>query len=222
MVQPFTRAISNILRQNVRSFSQSCVKNSEAVLKYSVNSKIDKTVFNRYLALPQPRDKVIAKYVWIDGTGEHLRAKSRTLDFVPKDVSELPGWNYDGSSCYQAHGENSDCFLAPVRMYKDPFRGGDNILVLCDTYDFKMQPTKSNHRNACNEAIKCIENRDPWFGVEQEFTLLDVDLKPFGWPVGGFPPPQGPFYCGVGANRVYAREILECLYRACLYAGIYV
>lgn len=31
---------------------------------------------------------------------------------------------------------------------------------------------------------------------------------------------QGPYYCGVGANKVYARDIVESHYRACLYAGI--
>lgn len=30
----------------------------------------------------------------------------------------------------------------------------------------------------------------------------------------------GPYYCGVGANKVYGRDILECHYRACLYAGV--
>ena len=30
----------------------------------------------------------------------------------------------------------------------------------------------------------------------------------------------GPYYCGVGANKVYGRDIVEAHYRACLYAGI--
>lgn len=30
----------------------------------------------------------------------------------------------------------------------------------------------------------------------------------------------GPYYCGVGANKVYGRDIIEAHYRACLYAGV--
>ena len=33
---------------------------------------------------------------------------------------------------------------------------------------------------------------------------------------------QGPYYCGVGAGRVFGRDIVEAHYRACLYAGIRV
>ena len=30
----------------------------------------------------------------------------------------------------------------------------------------------------------------------------------------------GPYYCGVGANKVYGRDVVEAHYRACLFAGV--
>jgi len=179
----------------------------------------DKTVLARYLSLPQG-ERVQALYIWIDGTGEGLRSKTKTLDVVPKSVDELPIWNYDGSSTYQAQGSNSDTYLYPVKIYPDPFRGGKNILVMCDTYKYNKEPTDSNHRKACLEVMKKTSDERPWFGIEQEYTLLDVDGYPLGWPKMGFPGPQGPYYCGVGAGKVYGRDIVEAHYRCCLYAGI--
>ena len=45
-------------------------------------------------------------------------------------------------------------------------------------------------------------------------------LKPLGWPSSGYPGPQGPYYCSVGANHCYGRAIMDAHYKACLYAGI--
>jgi hypothetical protein len=39
-------------------------------------------------------------------------------------------------------------------------------------------------------------------------------------PRNGFPAPQGPYYCAVGAGKVVQRDIVEAHYRACLYSGV--
>ncbi|XP_011505448.1 PREDICTED: glutamine synthetase 2 cytoplasmic-like [Ceratosolen solmsi marchali] len=195
---------------------------SRKMLKDSPNAALDKSLLNRYFDLPQPDNKFQAEYIWIDGTGEGLRSKTRTLNGIPNKPSDLPIWTYDGSSTYQAHGENSEIFLCPVAIYKDPFRRNNNILVLCETYNFDHTPTATNKRLACKDAMDspAVKKEEPWFGIEQEYTFLDIDGRPLGWPKNGFPGPQGPYYCGVGANRVIAREIVEAHYRACLYANV--
>ena len=38
----------------------------------------------QYLDLETPGDITQAMYIWIDGSGEGLRAKTKTVDFRPK------------------------------------------------------------------------------------------------------------------------------------------
>lgn len=63
-------------------------------------------------------------------------------------------------------------------MYKDPFLGESNILVLCETYNnFDDQPTESNKRKSCLEIVKKCVKDDPWFGFEQ-VMLITVAIHP--------------------------------------------
>lgn len=183
-------------------------------------AETNKGVLNQYLTLPQEKDSVMCEYVWIDGTGEGVRSKCRTLSYIPKESSDCPVWNFDGSSTGQAEGSNSDMYLYPVRVFNDPFRRGNNKLVLCDVYKYNLKPAETNNRFSCAKVMEVVADHHPWFGIEQEYTLQDFDGYPFGWPKNGYPGPQGPYYCGVGANRVYGRDIVEAHYRACLYAGV--
>ena len=98
-------------------------------------------------------------------------------------------WNFDGSSTEQAPGENSDVYLRPCAVYPDPFRGSPNIIALAARRGADGTPNKYNYRHECAKVMEAYADHEPWFGLEQEYTLLDHDDRPFGWPIGGFPAP---------------------------------
>jgi len=152
---------------------------------------------------------------------QDLRCKTRTLASKPTSVADLPKWNYDGSSTAQAPGEDSEVILYPQAFYPDPFRGGDNILVICDTYTPAGEPLPTNTRHDAAKTMAAAADKKPWFGIEQEYTLFEEDkVTPYGWPKGGYPGPQGPYYCGIGADNAFGRYIVDAHYRCCLYAGV--
>jgi glutamine synthetase len=185
---------------------------------------LDVNVSAHYASLDQ-RGKVLAEYVWIGGSGnpDDLRCKTKTLNKEVKSVDELPVWNYDGSSTGQAPGKDSEVYLKPVKIYPDPFRGGKNILVLCESClpDGKLTPIPTNTRRAAKALFDQKVSEEPWFGIEQEYTLFHSDgVTPLGWPKNGYPGPQGPYYCSAGAQNAFGRRIVESHYKACLHAGL--
>tara|TARA_B110000263_G_scaffold244537_1_gene252700 strand:- start:1904 stop:2914 length:1011 start_codon:yes stop_codon:yes gene_type:complete len=166
-------------------------------------------------------DKVKAEYIWIDGhrPTSKLRSKTKIINGPIKDLTQLPNWGFDGSSTQQADGSDSDCLLKPVSFYNDPIRGGNDILVMCEVFNADGSVHKSNSRAALRKLSEKFSGENCWFGIEQEYTFFD-GIKPLGWPDNGFPAPQGGYYCGVGSDEVYGRDIVEDHLEACLDAGL--
>lgn len=166
--------------------------------------------------------KVMAEYIWIDGyqPTAGLRSKTKILDKKITSVAELPTWGFDGSSTLQADGTDSDCMLKPVWICKDPIRGGDNILVMNEVCNPDGSPHSSNTRSHLADLDKKFKSEEAWFGIEQEYTLMD-GTQPLGWPDEGYPErPQGPYYCSVGSENVAGRDMVEDHMHLCLEAGL--
>ena len=165
--------------------------------------------------------KVMAEYIWMDGhtPTQKLRSKTKILSKKISSVSELPQWGFDGSSTNQAEGNFSDCLLKPVWLCKDPIRGEENILVMCEVMNADGSVHASNTRAHLREIEEKFSKEKIWFGIEQEYTFFE-GRNPLGWPEGGYPAPQGPFYCGVGADEAFGREIVEDHLDLCLEAGL--
>ncbi|MGW4028470.1 glutamine synthetase [Streptomyces sp. NPDC004838] len=158
-----------------------------------------------------------AEYIWIDGTEPTAKLRSKTK--ILEQGAEPPVWGFDGSSTNQAKGHASDCVLKPVYTCPDPIRGGDHILVLCEVLDTDMNPHSSNTRAQLVEVFERFAAQEPVFGIEQEYTFFDGD-RPLGFPVGGFPAPQGGYYCGVGVDEIHGRDVVEAHLENCLKAGL--
>lgn len=180
---------------------------------------LDHSITRWFFELPQG-SSIQAEYVWIGGSGLDMRCKTRTLDKVPAKAEELPEWNYDGSSTGQAPGHDSEVILKPRAIFRDPFRRGNNILVMCDTWTPQGEPLPTNTRAPAAAIFDKCADQKCWYGIEQEFTLHFKDGRPFGFPRDGYPAPQGPYYCSAGANEAFGRDVIESHYRACLYAGV--
>ncbi len=161
-----------------------------------------------------------AEYIWIDGAKPTQKLRSKTK-ILPVGAKEMPIWAFDGSSTGQAEGHDSDCVLQPVFVCPDPLRGGDNKLVLCEVMLTDMTPHLTNQRALLRAVAQQYARHEMWFGIEQEYTFFE-GARPLGWPDGGFPAPQFGYYCGVGADEVFGRPVVEKHTDACLAAGLMI
>ena len=160
------------------------------------------------------------EYIWLDGSmpTQGLRSKTKILKDFSGKLEDCPMWSFDGSSTQQAEGGSSDCLLKPVAIFPDPDRK-NGFLVMTEVLNADGTPHSTNGRATIGDD----DNDDFWFGFEQEYFLWDNETnKPLGFPENGYPEPQGPYYCSVGASNAYGREIVEEHLDSTLEAGLNV
>ncbi|RED91733.1 glutamine synthetase beta-grasp domain-containing protein [Marinoscillum furvescens] len=159
------------------------------------------------------------EYIWLDGykPTQSLRSKTKVVDNFSGKLEDCPEWSFDGSSTEQAEGGSSDCLLKPVYICPDPAIE-NGYLVMTEVLNADGTPHESNARATIDD-----QDDDFWFGFEQEYFLMDPTTgKPLGFPHGGYPGPQGPYYCGVGGQNVFGRDFKDEHLDLCLAAGLNV
>ena len=160
----------------------------------------------------------VVEYIWLGGNDE-FRSKARSLTLpLNYGVNDIPDWDYDGSSTKQAEGQFSEIILKAVAIFKDPFRGAHHLLVWCSTHKPDGTALSNNNRPWANELFEQKLDEEPWYGMEQEYFIIDSDTK---LPVGFLNSPgQGQYYCSVGTGNAICRHIADEHYDVCLKAGV--
>lgn len=182
------------------------------------------------------------EYVWLDGDEpQNLRSKTKIVNetdlIFSSEPENYPVWSFDGSSTKQmksGKGKNTDCLLNPVYIVNDPFKTNSK-LVFCEVLNPDGTPHSTNKRRALKKTLSnhnLIENRRkinlPWFGWEQEYTLTHKhdnifeqgEGMPLGFTNSKKPRPQGDYYCGIGADSVIGRKIVEDHMEKCIETGL--
>jgi glutamine synthetase len=157
------------------------------------------------------------EYIWLDGyePTQNMRSKTKIEEDFSGKLKDCAVWSFDGSSTKQAEGNSSDCLLKPVAIFPDPGRN-NGFLVMCEVLNADGSPHPSNGRAKIDD-----DDNDFWFGFEQEYFLMDTKTDlPLGFPRGGFPGPQGQYYCSVGGRYTWGRNIVEEHMDLCLEAGL--
>ncbi|GFU38589.1 glutamine synthetase, mitochondrial [Nephila pilipes] len=169
------------------------------------NIQGSKLVTQTFQDLKQPQDRVQCMHVYIDGSLKSFRTKSLTWHEEPRNPDDFPLMEFCGSATNFDVGDVADYYAKPVRIFADPFRGGRNKLVFCETYSREGLPTFANNRYRLQTAEHLPKQS---FTFYQSYALLRKDGKPLA-----------PLY-ETDPKWDFGRPVAESHYKACLYAGI--
>ena len=160
-----------------------------------------------------------AEYIWIDGT-EPTRAAA-VEDQDPRGRRRA---RRSGASTARAPtrrpGDNSDCVLQPVFVVPrpDPRRRQRARDVRGAAHRHDAAPDQHPGR-AARRSPRSTPTRSRC-SASSRSTRSSRTAARSASPPSGFPAPQGCYYCGVGADEVFGRDVVEAHLDACLDAGL--
>lgn len=162
----------------------------------------------------------ILEYIWIGGNFSDIRSKTKVTLLNKISIEEIPDWQFNGCATNQAKTQSSEVALKPRALFPNPLRR-NGYLVLCDAFSSSGEPLNSNRRaEACKTLLKAPE-AEPIFGFKQDYFLVDPKTqKPFGYPLKHEAKPEGLYYCSVGAENVFGRDIALQHLQICLQADL--
>lgn len=178
---------------------------------------------------------VFLEYIWVDKDG-YPRSKMRNVSMSNVTINEVPIWNFDGSSTGQNIGKDTEVILKPVRIYTrressryDSLFPLNTYYVLCELdlkYDgrdeiLNGQPVEGfNTRSWASKIADKYKDYEPWFGLEQEYALLDpVTNLPYNWEQYG-KETQGNFYCSIRYPQCQLNDMIRDHLYICSELGI--
>ncbi|MEW5317379.1 MAG: hypothetical protein WDW38_008679 [Sanguina aurantia] len=132
----------------------------------------------------EPIAQILAEYLWLSGNGTQLRSQTR---IVTPSMGYVEGQLPAEAFPMTVVQDGMQVFLKPRRVFKDPFRGGEHVLVMCDTFQVQgsdmvglgsgtpvpasLVATASNHRVHCAAMMEAAEAEQPVFSVEQQYEV---------------------------------------------------
>ena len=192
-----------------------------------------KTIYNQSIPidtlsvltyLPKlPENTFQFTYVWTDRHGG-LRCKSRTIYDLHRletiEIEDVPRWNYDGSSTGETSTDDSDVYIVPRALFRDPFKQNQEncYIVICDKFGSDNTPMDTNYRFPAMKIFNERTHLEPMFGLEQEFFFETID-KTKRVPLSN----HDNNYCSVISSKdPTPGTVLQLFYHYALVAGIKV
>ena len=107
-----------------------------------------------------------------------LRSKMRVIKHQNRAIklADFSESGFDGSSTYQATGNDSDLTLKPVHFITDPSLAECNYFTLFEIFSLDGSPHPSN----THAWFPVVANHG--VGFEQEYTLFFQKAHHSGWP----------------------------------------